>query len=148
MNKYWLRISPSVILMLSFGAAQAQFVELKLSIPGGATFEFQVENPLKRDSWEKSKAISWIELKVNENLAFILEIQYPERTVSPPLESFFLNNGTANFEVSHALKNGSQSVIMHKSGNVIRNMNPRPMEISAWLGLPMTEGIAVKIEYP
>jgi len=134
--------------MLSIGAARAQFVELKLSIPGGATFEAQVVDPLKEDSWKKSKAISWIELKVNENLAFVLEIQYPERIVEPNLESFFLNNGTANFEVSHALKSDSQTVIMHKSGNVIRNMNPRPMEISAWLGLPMTEGIAVKIEYP
>jgi hypothetical protein len=148
MTKYWLRISLSVILMLSFGAAQAQFVELKLSIPGGATFEFQVENPLKGDSWEKSKAISWIELTVHENLAFVLEIQYPERIIDLTLESFFLNDGTSNFEKSSALKSASQAVVMHKSGILIRKMNPRPIELSAWLGLPMTKGIAVKIEYP
>jgi hypothetical protein len=134
--------------MFSFGATRAQFVKLNLTIPGGVTFESQVVDPMKGDSWEKSKAISWIELKVNENLAFILDIQYPERIVKPPLESFILNNGTSNFEDSSYLKSGSQAVIIHKSGIVIRNMNPRPLELSAWLGLPMTKGIEVKIEYP
>jgi hypothetical protein len=148
MTKYWLKIGLSVILMLSFRAAQAQFVNLNLSILAGATFESQVVDPMKGDSWEKSKAICWIELTVHENLAFVLEIQYPERIVEPPLESFILNNGTSNFEESSYLKSGSQMVIIDKSGILIRKMNPRQLELSAWLGLPMTKGIAVKIEYP
>jgi hypothetical protein len=148
MIKYSARIGLFVILMLSFGAAQAQFIKLNMSLPAGAIFESKVVYPINGDSWEKSKAITWIQLNFNENLAFVLEITYPERIVDPPLEFFFLNNGTSNFEESSYLKSGSQAVIMSKYGNVIRNTNPRPVELSAWLGLPMTAGIAVKIEYP
>jgi len=137
-----------VILMLSFGAAQAQFVAIKLEVPAGSTFKSQVADPMKGGSWERSKAITWIEIKVPENLAFILDIYYPERVIEPPLESYFLNNGTSNFKESVSLKSGSQAVLMNKSGKVIRNMNPRPLALSAWLGLPMTRGIAIKIEYP
>jgi hypothetical protein len=154
-----------VILMLSFGVAQAQFVAIKLEVPAGSTFKSQVVDPMQgggswqtseasswetseASSWETSKAITWIEIKVPENLAFLLDIQYPERSVEPLLESFFLNNGTSNFKESVSLKSGSQAVLMNKSGKVIRNMNPRPLSLSAWLGLPMTRGIAIKIEYP
>jgi hypothetical protein len=138
-----------VILMLSFGVAQAQFVAIKLEVPAGSTFKSQVVDPMQGGgSWETSKASSWIEIKASENLAFLLDIQYPERSVEPLLESFFLNNGTSNFKESVSLKSGSQAVLMNKSGKVIRNMNPRPLALSAWLGLPMTRGIAIKIEYP
>lgn len=136
-------------MMLSFGVAQAQFVAIKLEVPAGSTFKSQVVDPMQGGgSWETSKAITWIEIKVPENLAFLLDIQYPERSVEPLLESFFLNNGTSNFKESVSLKSGSQAVLMNKSGKVIRNMNPRPLALSAWLGLPMTRGIAIKIEYP
>jgi hypothetical protein len=148
MIKYLVRIGMLVILMLSFGAAQAQFVTIKLEIPAGSTFKSQVVDPMKGGSWERSKAITWIEIKVPENLAFILDIQYPERIIEPPLRSFYLNNGTSNFEESILLKSGSQALIMYKYGKVIRNMKPRPLALSAWLGLPMTEGIIIKIEYP
>lgn len=135
--------------MLSFGVAQAQFVAIKLEVPAGSTFKSQVVDPMQGGgSWETSKASSWIEIKASENLAFLLDIQYPERSVEPLLESFFLNNGTSNFKESVSLKSGSQAVLMNKSGKVIRNMNPRPLALSAWLGLPMTRGIAIKIEYP
>jgi hypothetical protein len=137
-----------VILMLSFGAAQAQFVTIKLEIPGSVQFESIVVDPMKGGSLETSKAITWIEIKVPENLAFILDIQYPERSVEPPLESFYLNNNTSNFEEAVSLKNGSQAVLISRSGKLIRNMKPRPLALSAWLGLPMTRGIAIKIEYP
>jgi hypothetical protein len=146
-----------VILMLSFGVAQAQFVAIKLEVPAGSTFKSLVVDPMQgggswqtseASSWETSKAITWIEIKVPENLAFLLDIQYPERSVEPLLESFFLNNGTSNFKESVSLKSGSQAVLMNKSGKVIRNMNPRPLALSAWLGLPMTRGITIKIEYP
>lgn len=134
--------------MLSFRAALAQFVTIKLEIPGGASFKSQLVDPMKGGSWEKSRAVTWIEIKVPENLAFILEIQYPKRTIEPPLESFFLNNGTSNFEESVPLKNGIQALLINKSSTVIRLMNPRPIALAAWLGLPLAEGITVKIEYP
>ena len=148
MTKYWFSTGMLVILVLSFGAAQAQFVTIKLEIPGGATFKSEVVDPMKGGSWENSKAVTWIEIQVPENLAFLIDIQYPNRMMEPPLESSFLNNGTSNFEESFSLYSGSQALLMNKSGTLIRNMHPRPLALSAWLGLPMTEGIAIKIEYP
>ncbi len=148
MIKHWTKIAILLILMLPYGVAKAQFVTIKLEIPAGAAFKSQVVDPMKGGSWEKSRAITWIEINMPENLTFLLDIQYPELIVEPPLKSFFLNNGTSNFEESISLKNGRHIVIMNKSGKVIQNMKPRPLALSAWLGLPMTEGIAIKIEYP
>lgn len=148
MIKHWTKIAILLILTLPLGVAKAQFVIIKLEIPGSVQFESIVVDPMKGGSWEKPKAITWVEIKVPENLAFLLDIYYPERAIEPPLDSFFLNNGTSNFEESIPLKNGSQAVIMNKSGKLIRNMKPRPLALSAWLGLPMTRGIAIKIEYP
>ncbi len=142
------KIGMLVLLMLSFGAAQAQFVTIKLKIPGGATFNSQVVDPMKGGSWEKSKAITWIEINVLENMVFMVDIKYPDRLIEPALEFYFLNNGTSNFEESYRLHNGSQAVITNKSGTLVRLMNPRPLALSAWLGLPMTGGIEIRIEYP
>ena len=147
MNKQVKILVILAVLVLVSESSVAQFVNIRLEIPGGATFESQVVDPMKGGSWEKSRAVTWIEVKVPENLTFILDIQYPKRIVEPPLESFFLNNGTSNFEESISLKNGIQTVVINKSGKVIRNMEPRPMALAAWLGLPMTGGIAVIIEY-
>jgi hypothetical protein len=148
MIRQWTKIAILLILTLPLGVAKAQFVTIKLEIPGSIQFESIVVDPMKGGSWEKSKAITWIEIKVPENLAFILDIQYPERIIEPHLESYYLNNGTSNFEESIFLKAGSQALIMYNYGKVIRNMKPRPLALSAWLGLPMTEGIVIKIEYP
>jgi hypothetical protein len=148
MIRHWTKIAILLILTLPFGVAKAQFVTIKLEIPGSIQFESIVVDPMKGGSWETSKAITWIEIKAPENLAFVLDIYYPERAIEPPPESFFLNNGTSNFEESVSLKNGSQAVLMNKSGKVIRNMKFRPLALSAWLGLPMIKGIAIKIEYP
>jgi len=148
MIKHCFKIAILLILMLPYGVANAQFVTIKLEIPGSVQFESIVVDPMKGGSWEKSKAITWIEVKAPENLTFVLDIQYPERIVEPPLESFFLNDGTSNFEESIALQHGSQAVVINKSGKVIRNTDPRLLALTAWLGLPMTRGIAIKIEYP
>jgi hypothetical protein len=148
MIRHWTKIAILLILTLPFGVAKAQFVTIKLEIPGSIQFESIVVDPMKGGSWETSKAITWIVIKAPENLAFVLDIYYPERAIEPPPESFFLNNGTSNFEESVSLKNGSQAVLMNKSGKVIRNMKFRPLALSAWLGLPMIKGIAIKIEYP
>ena len=137
-----------MMLMLSAGAVQAQFVTVKLEIPSGTTFASQVIDPVNGESWEKSRAMKWIEIVVPENLVLLLDVGFPAWKVEPPLESYFLNNGTSNLGESKSLESGSQWVQMRQYGNLIRYMNPRPLAISAWLGLPMTSGITIKIEYP
>ena len=148
MIKNWAIIGLLMMLMLSAGAVQAQFVTVKLEIPSGTTFASQVIDPVNGESWEKSRAMKWIEIVVPENLVLLLDVSFPAWKVEPPLESYFLNNGTSNLGESKSLESGSQWVQMRQYGNLIRYMNPRPLAISAWLGLPMTSGITIKIEYP
>ncbi|MEP1087239.1 MAG: hypothetical protein ABJH01_11225, partial [Algoriphagus sp.] len=134
-----------MLMLLRIQTAKAQFVTINLEIPAGTTLESQVVDPMKGGSWEKSKAIYWIEINTPENLALLLDIHYPTRAVEPPLESYFLNNGTSNFEESYLLREGERTVVINQSGPIIRNMNPRPLTLSAWLGIPMTSGISIKI---
>ena len=148
MIKNWASVGLIVILMLSVGAVQAQFVRINLEIPAGTTFESQVIDPVDGESWEKSRAMKWIEIVVPENLVLLLDVGLPARKVDPPLESFFLNNGSSNFDESNSLRSGSQWVQMRQWGKLIRDTSPRPPALSAWLGLPMTSGITIKIEYP
>lgn len=147
MIKYRYRLGALVIFLLSYGTAEAQFVNIRLEIPAGANFKSQVVDPMKGGSWENSRALTWIELTVPENITFKLEVNYPKRIIEPPLESYFLNNGTASFQQAIQLHNGEQQLRINNAGKLIRDMDPRPLSLSAWLGLPMTEGITVSIEY-
>ncbi|WP_343849598.1 hypothetical protein [Algoriphagus jejuensis] len=148
MIKNWARIGLLMTWMLSAGAVQAQFVTIKLEIPAGTTFASQVIDPINGESWEKSRAMKWIEIVVPENLVLLLDVGFPARKVDPPLESLFLNNGSSNFDESNSLRSGSHWIQMRQWGKLIRHTSPRPPALSAWLGLPMTNGITIKIEYP
>jgi hypothetical protein len=133
---------------LASGVAQAQFVKFRLEIPAGVSYPSQVVDPMSGGTWENNKAMVWMELQAQENLSFLLELDFPEGDIQPPLEAFYLNDGTANFEVSKRLKEGVQELQMIHPLKLIRNADPRPPYYQAWLGLPIIRNLTVKIEYP
>lgn len=138
-----------LILLMGIGShVQAQFVAIRLEIPGGVNFNAQVLDPMTGGTWENDKAVVWIGLETSENLTLLLEMGSPEREILPPLEAYFLNDGSSDFEQGTQLRSGVQELQIMNSRQLIRNMNPRPTHLQAWLGLPMVKGLTLKIEYP
>lgn len=136
------------LLMLISVPANAQFVAIRLDLPAGINFNAQVLEPRVGGSWENSKAKVWVGIESQENLSFLLDITYPDREILPSPEAFFLNDGTGDFEKSVKLSTAIQELRIRNQPKLIRNMVPRPSYIQAWLGLPLLNGITIKIEYP
>lgn len=140
-----------VLLLILVGMgpiAHAQFVAFRLEIPAGVKFSGQILDPLAGGTWENSKGKVWIKLEAPENLSLLLDLEFPEREVLPPPAAYFLNDGSADFERASLLKPGSNELQMISPPKLMRNVNPRPSSIQAWLGLPVLSGIRIKIEYP
>lgn len=148
MNKAFRHIALLIIMIGTGSYAQAQFVAIRLEIPGGVNFNSQVLDPMAGGTWENNKAKVWMELETSENLTLLLEIGFPEGEILPPLEAYFLNDGSSDFEQATQLRSGVQELQIMNSKKLIRNMNPRPTQLQAWLGLPMVKGLTLKIEYP
>lgn len=138
-----------LILLMGMGSyASGQFVAIRLEIPGGVNFNSQVLDPMKGGTWENNKAKVWIGIETPENLTLLLEMIFPEEEILPPLEAFFLNDGSLDFEQATQLRSGVQELQIMNSKQLINNMTPRPTYLQAWLGLPMVKGLTLKIEYP
>lgn len=103
---------------------------------------------MKGGTWENSKAKVWVGMETRENLTILLNLEFPEREITPPLEAYFLNDGSADFENALDLKAGLQELKMNRQPVLVRNINPRPPYLKAWLGLPVINGVMIKIEYP
>lgn len=126
----------------------AQVVNIRLEIPAGVSYESVVLDPLLGGSWEKNKAKAWISLDTRENLSFLLEVKTPDRKIEPAFEIYFLNNGTADFEMARKLSTGIHELQMINPPRLIRNMDDAPAFLRAWLGVPLINGLKFKIEYP
>jgi hypothetical protein len=135
-------------LCLISAFANAQAVSFRLEIPAGVSYPSQVVDPMSGGTWENNKAMVWIEILAQENLSFLLDLDFPEEEIEPQLEAFFLNDGTASFENARRLREGIQELQMINPPKLIRNAEPRPAYYQAWLGLPLVGRITVKIEYP
>lgn len=128
--------------------AKAQFVNFRLEIPAGVSFSTRVLDPMSGGTWENNKAKVWIEIQAQENLSYLLDIRFPEQEIEPPLEAFYLNDGTASFENAVRLRAGVQELQLINPPILIRNTSPRLSYFQAWLGLPIVRGLSIKIEYP
>jgi len=145
------RFRHSALLMGLFlipGLAQAQFVKFRLEIPAGIQFSGQVLDSMEGGTWENSKAKVWLGIQGHENLTILIDLEFPEGEILPPPEAYFLNDGSADFETARKLSIGSQELQLKNLPRLIRNMEPRPAILQAWLGLPILNGIKIKIEYP
>ncbi len=148
MTKALYHIVPLFLLVLLTHSAQAQFVAIRLEIPAGVQFSAQVMDPIEGGTWEKTKARRWVELEGDENLSILVQVQLPDREIQPSLETLFLNDGSSDFEEAILLDINSAEVSLANSSRLIRYMNPIPRSIKAWLGLPLIDGLTIKIEYP
>jgi hypothetical protein len=128
--------------------AQAQFVAFRLELPAGINFNSQVLDPMTGGTWEKNKAKMWIELEARENMTFLLDLKFPEREILPAVEAYYLNDGTSDFEKASLLLSGFQELVINNQPKLIRHRIPRPIHLRAWFGLPMLQGLIIKIEYP
>lgn len=148
MTKALYHIVPLFLLVLLTHSAQAQFVAIRLEIPAGVQFSAQVMDPIEGGTWEKTKARRWVELEGDENLSILVQVQLPDREIQPSPETLFLNDGSSDFEEAILLDINSAEVSLANSSRLIRYMNPIPRSIKAWLGLPLIDGLTIKIEYP
>lgn len=148
MSKTFRHIAVMVFLTTLGARAHAQVVAIRLEIPAGINFSAQVLDPMEGGTWENSKAKAWIGIEAHENLTFLLDLEFPEREILPHPEAHFLNDGSADFETARMLSAGSHELQMKNLPRLIRNMEPRPSHLQAWLGLPILNGIKIKIEYP
>ncbi|MBA4300513.1 MAG: hypothetical protein C0433_10490 [Cyclobacterium sp.] len=148
MSKTFRHIAVMVFLTVMGTLAHAQVVAIRLEIPAGINFSAQVLDPMEGGTWENSNAKVWVGIEAHENLTFLLDLVFPEREILPPPEAYFLNDGSADFETASKLGVGSQELQMKNLPRLIRNMEPRPSQLQAWLGLPTLNGIKIKIEYP
>ena len=136
-----------LLLVVTWLPVQAQFVGIHLEIPAGVQFDTQVIESKPGDTWEKNKAMIWLSLETRENQSLILGISYPNREIIPTPEAFFLNDGTSDFGKSLKIGTVNQPLQMSNQGKLIKNFDPRPTHIQAWLGLPLLNQLSVTIEY-
>lgn len=138
-----------LILMVMLGTeAKAQFVAIRLEIPAGVQFSAEVMDPLEGGTWEKTKAKRWVELEADENLSVLVQLQLPQREIQPGPEAYFLNDGSSDFEKASLLDLKSSEVRLSDTAMLMRYRDPMPRSIKAWLGLPVIEGLTIRIEYP
>lgn len=128
--------------------AHAQFVAIRLELPAGVNFNAQVVDAMAGETWGNNKAKVWIGIEASENLSFLLDLELAGGEILPPPEAYFLNNGSSDFEQATNLKWSVQELQMTTPSKLIRNIVPRATHLQAWLGLPVLEGVLVKIEYP
>ena len=148
MTKRHLHIASVILFVLVSTLAKAQFVAIRLEIPAGVQFSAQVMDPVEGGTWEKTKAKRWVGLEADENLSILVQMHLPEREIQPTPEAYFLNNGSSDFEEAIMLDLNSAEVRLANSSRLIRYMQPMPRSIKAWLGLPVINGLTIKIEYP
>ena len=148
MTKAIRNIALLTVLLAWSTLAHAQFVSFRLEIPAGMNFSGQVTESMEGGTWEKTKSKIWIKLETFENLSFLVDVDFPEGEILPPPEAYFLNDGSADFEKAGRLKPGNHELQMISPPKLIRNMDPRPKNFQSWLGLPVLNGIRIKIEYP
>lgn len=129
-------------------SVSAQVVAIRLEIPAGVQFRAELVDSRMGDTWEKNKAKVWVGIEAQENLTLLLEVNYPNREILPTPESFFLNDGSADFENAVNLGGGTHALRMNTQNKLIRKMDPSPPYLKSWLGLPVIQGLTVKIEYP
>jgi hypothetical protein len=127
---------------------QAQVVNIRLEVPAGVNFNSQVLDPMEGGTWENSKAKVWVGITTQENLCLLVDLEFPEREILPTPEAYFLNNGSDDFELARKLSIGTNELTMSSHPKLIRNMKPQTISLKAWLGVPILNGIIVKIEYP
>lgn len=138
-----------LILMVMLGTeAKAQFVAIRLEIPAGVQFSAEVMDPLEGGTWEKTKAKRWVELEADENLSVLVQLQLPQREIQPAPEAYFLNDGSSDFEKASLLDLKSSEVRLSGTAMLMKYRDPMPRSIKAWLGLPVIEGLTIRIEYP
>lgn len=137
-----------ILMVMLSTLAKAQFVAVRLEIPAGVQFSAQVMDPLEGGIWEKTKAKRWVELEADENLSVLVQLQLPQREIQPAPEAFFLNDGSSDFEEAALLDLESSEVRLSATAMLMRYMNPVPRSIKAWLGLPVIDGLTIRIEYP
>ncbi len=138
-----------LISLMGLGTiAHAQVVAIRLEIPAGVNFNAQVLDPMVGGTWENSKAKVWLGIEAQENLTFLVDVEFPQGEILPTPEAYFLNDGSSDFELTTHLRKGTHELQMINTPKLIRNINPRPTHLQAWLGLPVLKGIKIKIEYP
>lgn len=148
MTKQLLHIASVMLLVLVSTMAKAQFIAIRLEIPAGVQFSSQVMEPLEGGTWEKTKAKRWVGLEADENLSILVQMDLPQREIQPAPEAYFLNDGSSDFEEAFTLSINSSEVILSDTYQLIRYMKPMPTKVKAWLGIPVIDGLTVKIEYP
>lgn len=139
---------PVLLLMLVTGHVEAQYVNIRLEIPAGIQFNSEVAESRDGGTWENSMAKVWVGMQAQENLTFLVDVTFPQNEILPAPSAYFLNDGSADFERAKKLSSGIQQLNMSHQENLIRNITPRPIYLKAWLGLPVIQGMSIKIEYP
>lgn len=141
------------IALLIFGMGMgnltyAQVVAIRLELPAGIQFNSQVLDPMEGGTWQNSQAKVWIGIEAQENLTLLLDVEFPEREILPLPRAYFLNNGSSDFEQASNLESGPNEIQLINQPKLIRSLVPRPTHLQAWLGIPVLNGLRIKIEYP
>lgn len=145
-----------IVCFFMFGVVESsgQFVRFTITLP--PSFELNergdlpiIMEPISQETGGFSKyknGIRWIEIRTTENVELIIDTK-SNRSKSPLMNTYFLNDGTLNFTNAQTIGLGQFSVKMLNQDVLISQLPDAPKYISAWLGIPTNKSGIVTIIY-
>ncbi len=138
-----------LFLLAGLQTARAQYVEIEfdiLSQSGLKTMQPSQEN--KVSGSQEINNLQWIGITVSENIELKVTAQYRLLTEGDSaLTASYLNNGTSNLGQALLFKDNKALFMVSNSGRLIKNIPGRPVNLTAWIGLPTAQISEVTIEY-
>jgi hypothetical protein len=145
-----------VFLIPKFGMSQNQTLRINIELPAGVGLssgssslpgsETSASNeagpPLYGETVKNFSLIAedgsyidliWIKLQTYENSQFLLDYNQQGETGKPTV-FYFLNDNTNNLPGAQALKEFPALLNFNQKGLLIRNIEPRRITLSSWLG--------------
>lgn len=136
--------------------AEAQFIRFSINLP--PSFELTDKGDIPKIleapkgtggmSLTGVEGVRWIEIRTTENVDLIVEMRYDRRSVSGLAKTYFLNDGTMNFDEAMQLLSGQNQVQMLQKPTMISELKGKPKYISAWIGLAAGRSGVLTIIYP
>lgn len=145
----------SLLLHLSV-RAEAQFIRFSINLP--PSFELTDKGDLPRileppigtggTTLTGVEGVRWIEIRTTENVDLIVEMAYDRKRATGFGRTYFLNDGSMNFDEAVQLFSGQNQVHMLYKPVMISELAGKPKYISAWIGLAAGRGGVLTIIYP
>ena len=120
--------------------AHAQFVNVRLQIPGGIQFKTKMVNDPIVYGMEPT---IWMELAGNDNLSLLISIN--EEDTNEKRDFFILNNGSTDFSKAQKVKSNTP-VLLNTKGKIKGINKPKSKIIRAWVGIPIFSAMEERIQ--